>query len=189
VHFKPGGGFLFFGLPASELRNTHVSLDALWGPGADDLRDALLEARSLQASFAILEASLRRRLACPGGPGARRSPHPAVAHALHAFSCGPRRQTVGEVIAGIGLSQRRFIQLFNEEVGLTPKLFWRVRRFQQVLRRLHQSACVEWARVAIDCGYFDQAHFIHDFQDFSGLNPTGYLIRRSEYLNHIPLPD
>jgi AraC-like DNA-binding protein len=74
-------------------------------------------------------------------------------------------------------------------VGLTPKLFCRVRRFQRVLRRIGTGRPVEWAAVAVDCGYFDQAHFIRDFHAFSGINPSAYLAGRTEHLNHVPLLD
>ena len=89
----------------------------------------------------------------------------------------------------IGLSPRRFIQVFREEVGLTPKLFCRIRRFQEVLGLIGRGQHVEWAEVALACGYFDQAHFIHDFRAFSGLNPKAYLAHRGEHLNHVPLCD
>ena len=84
-------------------------------------------------------------------------------------------------------SQRRFIQLFSNEVGLTPKLFCRVNRFQRVVRSLASIEEVDWAEVALDCGYYDQAHFIHDFQDFAGITPSAYLEHCTEHLNHVPL--
>jgi AraC-like DNA-binding protein len=50
----------------------------------------------------------------------------------------------------------------------------------------HQQE-VDWAAVAVNCGYYDQAHFINDFRNFSGLSPTGYLRVRNSHLNHVPL--
>ena len=100
----------------------------------------------------------------------------------------PHTRTVAEVTGLIGLSPRRFIQVFSAEVGLTPKLFCRIRRFQRVVRHIAKEERVEWADVAADCGYFDQAHFIHDFRAFSGINPTTYLAQRTEHLNHVPIP-
>jgi AraC-like DNA-binding protein len=91
------------------------------------------------------------------------------------------------VTAQVGLSARRFIDVFGGEVGLTPKLFCRVRRFQKVLRGVAHGRRADWAAVAADCGYFDQAHFIHDFRAFSGLSPTAYLTQRTEHLNHVPI--
>lgn len=181
VHFKPGGASPFLASPAGELRDAHVSLDALWGAAADDLRDRLLAADTPEARFHILEQSL---LARATRPLAR---HPAVAFALREFQRVPRPRTIAGVTARIGLSPRQFNQLFSAEVGLTPKLFWRVRRFQDVLRAIERGGRIAWADIAVTCGYFDQAHCIHDFRAFSGLTPTAYRARRGEHRNHVPL--
>jgi AraC-like DNA-binding protein len=82
---------------------------------------------------------------------------------------------VGDVVQGIGLSLRRFGELFGSEVGLPPKAFCRIRRFNEVLRRVERCIDVDWADVAASCGYFDQAHFNHDFRAFAGLTPSAYL--------------
>ncbi|MGH7718113.1 MAG: helix-turn-helix domain-containing protein [Gemmatimonadaceae bacterium] len=74
----------------------------------------------------------------------------------------------------VGLSHRRFLDVFTAHVGVTPKVFCRIRRFQRVLQRVHEGGEVEWARVALSCDYYDQAHFIREFQAFSGVNPSTY---------------
>ena len=79
--------------------------------------------------------------------------------------------------------------MFFDEVGLTPKQFFRVRRFQEVLALIEKRQQIEWANIALTCGYFDQSHFNHDFRAFSGLNPGTYLTHRSEHRNHVPLSD
>lgn len=183
VHFKPGGAFPFLGLPATELRNAHVSLEALWGERAVELRDRLLEAGTPEAGFRLLERTL---LTQNDRPLAR---HPAVAIALEEFLGALHTRKVSEVSTRVGLSQRRFIRVFSEEVGLTPKRFCRVRRFQEALRLIKGERRVEWAEIALSCGYFDQAHLIHDFRAFSGLTPTEYLALRTGHLNHVPLHD
>lgn len=183
VHFKPGGAFPFFNLPADEMSNTHVALDTLWGAAAGEMYEQLLAAPTPAAKFRVLAQTL---LAHPTRPLTR---HPAVAGALQLFQATAVPRPVAAVTEQIGLSQRRFIQVFRAEVGLTPKLFCRVRRFQAVLRCLDQSQPVDWTGVALTCGYYDQAHFIHDFQALAGLNPTTYLARRTEHFNHVPLPE
>jgi AraC-like DNA-binding protein len=186
VHFKPGGAFPFFPLPADELQEAHVSLDILWGTSASDLREQLLDAGTPESRFRILEQSL---LAHAARPMAR---HPVVAFALQEFQSVPpypHTRMVADMIEHIGLSQRRFIQVFREEVGLTPKLFCRVRRFQEVLHLIGKSQHIDWMDIALTCGYFDQAHFIHDFRAFSGLNPGAYLSHRGEHPNHVPLSE
>jgi len=183
VAFRPGGVFPFFGLPAGEIQDAHVSLDALWGGAAEHLRERLLAAATPEARFLILEHALLARLV----PVAQR--HPAVAFALREFRAAPHTRPVAHMAEHVGLSQRRFIQVFREEVGLTPKLFCRVRRFQRALRRIGPRQSIAWARLASDCGYFDQSHLIRDFRAFSGLTPTAYLARRSEHQNHVPLAE
>jgi AraC-like DNA-binding protein len=183
VHFRPGGAFPFLRLTAGELLDTHVSLDSLWGNRADDLRHRLLEARTAEARFTILERSLLAQADRP------LMHHHAVAFALEEVRRTPNAWTVAHLAERVGLSHRRFIQVFTEEVGLTPKLFGRIMRFQQVLGQLEAGQRVRWASLAANCGYYDQAHFIRDFRAFSGLNPTSYLELRTEHVNHVPLAE
>jgi AraC-like DNA-binding protein len=181
VHFKPGGASPFLHLPACELHDAHVSLDTLWGTKANDLREQLLEARTPETRFHILEQFLLARAARP------LAHHPAVAFALKELQSAPHTLPLADLTERSGLCQRRFIQVFREEVGLTPKLFCRIRRFQEVVRRIGGGQRIDGVDVALACGYFDQAHFIHDFCAFSGLNPTTYCTQRGERLNHVPL--
>jgi AraC-like DNA-binding protein len=180
VSFKAGGGFPFFPMPAGELHNLTVPLDAVWGARADAVCHALLETESPVSRFRILEQAL---LASARG---RFDRHPAVRYAV--AELGRRSRPVARVADDIGLSQRRFIEVFRNEVGLTPKAFSRVCRFQHVLGRIEHIAEVDWTSVALDCGYFDQAHFIHDFREFTGVSPTTYL-RYRESRNHIAVHD
>lgn len=185
VSFKAGGAAPFLPLPASELYNTHVSLETLWGTAASDLRVQLLEAGTLQARFLILEQFLQARMV----RARALSPHPAVSFALSELQRPAYPRSIAEVTEQTGLSPRRFIQVFNEAVGLTPKQFQRVRRFQEVLSLLAKEERIVWTDVATACGYFDQAHFIHDFRAFSGLTPGAYLPLRGAYRNHIAVPN
>jgi AraC-like DNA-binding protein len=183
AHFKAGGAFPFFKMPAGEFHNQHLSLDLLWGTSARDMRDRLLEAPTPEGKFQIFEACL---LAHASKPLLR---HPAVNFALNEFGDLQGAPSIAQVTSQIGLSSRRFIDVFNDQVGLTPKLFCRVQRFQKVLRRIGMGREVDWSDIALDCGYFDQAHLIHDFRAFSGLSPTAYAAHRTEHLNHVPILD
>jgi len=146
------------------------------------MRERILAAPSPRAKFQVLE----RTLLATARSFTR---HPAVGFALRELEAVPQARTIAQVTGAVGLSQRRFIDRFRDEVGLTPKLFCRVRRFQQVVAVAHRSRKVDWTDLALSCGYYDQAHFIHDFQAFSGMTPTAYFSRKSEYQNHVPLPD
>jgi AraC-like DNA-binding protein len=182
VHFKAGGGAPFFPLPSGELHNQIVSLDELWNRYAKELRDRLLEAPTSETRFLILEAFLLNLIA------QRPERHPAIDFALREFQRSPM-PTVGAVTSQIGLSARHFGQLFRDEVGLTPKLFCRVQRLRQVLYLLAGKEQADWIDIALACGYFDQAHFIHDFRAFAGCTPTTYLEQRGLHPCHVVLPD
>jgi AraC-like DNA-binding protein len=182
VHFKPGGAYPFLKLPFGELHNQHVGLDTFWGHAtATRVREQLLEAPTPRAKAQILE---RQFLVIATGQPER---HPAVALALNRFHATPEAQKVSAVTDEIGISKRHFIDIFRNEVGLTPKLFCRVRRFQQALRQITSGTRIDWPNVALASGYFDQAHFIHDFRAFSNINPSAYLSDYQGHVNHVPV--
>ena len=85
----------------------------------------------------------------------------------------------------IALSPKRFIERFKADVGVTPKRYCRLLRFQRVVTNAHRGGATDWAELALACGYFDQAHLIHDFREFSGLTPTAYEARRTAFQNHV----
>src|SRR5262249_55486913 len=126
VHFRAGGAFPFFGLPANELVNTHVDLDTLWGRAAGEVRERVMAAPRPLDKFRVLEAMLSARLAGLSGRG------DVVQFALEALGRSAVT-TVHDVTQRVGLSHRRFIEMFKAEVGLTPKLFQRVNRFQRIV--------------------------------------------------------
>jgi AraC-like DNA-binding protein len=179
VHFRSGGAFPFFRVPASELVDQSIALDALWGSAASDLRERLLAAPTPDEKFSVMEICLLEQLAKP------MERHPAVHFGIQQLR--GHGLSVAEVVDKAGFSQRHFIQLFGEQVGLTPKVFARVSRFQRVVQVAHGADQIDWAGLALDCGYYDQAHFIHDFQAFAGITPATYLLQRTRHLNHVPL--
>jgi AraC-like DNA-binding protein len=181
VHFKPGGAFPFFKVPPLELSNQSVALECLWGAASAWLREQLLGAPTPAEKFLVLERCLLEQLTKP------LEKHPAVSFAIGEFFGRRQSPPVSYVAERVGFSQRRFIQLFGDEVGLTPKLFCRVRRFQSVIQSVHGHDRINWTDIALDCGYYDQAHFIHDFQSFAGITPSEYLSRRTPHVNHVPM--
>jgi AraC-like DNA-binding protein len=178
IQFKPGGAFPFLNMPANELQDLHVPLETLWKADGASLRARLLDAPTPEEKFRVLERCLLAQVKSSLGP------NPMVGFALREFR---RNRTVSEVISQIGLTPKRFIDIFRREVGLTPKLYSRIHRFQEVLRNIRAGKQVSWADTAVSCGYFDQAHFVHDFRAFSGITPTEYVTLQGPHANHVPL--
>jgi methylphosphotriester-DNA--protein-cysteine methyltransferase len=108
--------------------------------------------------------------------------HYAVSAALEMFGKNQAGPTVREAAKYLSLSQRRFIQVFKAEVGMTPKLFSRIQRFQQTRTFIQQNPSPNWAALALDLGYYDQSHMIREFLEFSGLSPTDYLNRHKSFI-------
>ena len=174
AHFKPGGMAPFLGLPSDELADQVVELDRVWGSQALVWREQLLEARGGAAKLRLLESILRQRLRAARPASV---PSGRVNHAIQRLE----QEQAGHPLAiaaladELGISHKHLISEFRRSVGLTPKTFGRIRRFQGVLGRVHAQKRVEWADVACVCGYYDQPHFVRDFKEFSGLNPTQFL--------------
>ncbi|GAB3810207.1 hypothetical protein GCM10027605_47570 [Micromonospora zhanjiangensis] len=128
-----------------------------------------------------MEAVLLARAA--GAPAA----DPAVTVAAAVLHRGA---TVAEVEDRLGWTRRRLASRFGDRVGITPKRFARVRRFQRLLGAVTTDArhglAPDWARLAAEHGYHDQAHMIHDFRAFAGFSPTAYRPRSDGARNHVP---
>jgi AraC-like DNA-binding protein len=188
ARFTPNGAAAFFASPANELHNAHIPLDALWGDAAaNEFRERLLTEPTPAARFHRLERLLLERLISPP----ERS---AVTFAVDALLAAPQVGAITQVVDQIALSHQQLIRLFRQEVGMTPKRFVRVRRFQKVLERLGHGDRVNWAGIARACGYADQAHLSREFHAFAGVSPTEYLRDRDarfpNYLPYIPdMPD
>jgi AraC-like DNA-binding protein len=188
VHFRPGGAFPFLGTEASELTNAHANLADLWGRSGLELRERLCTAPTSQRLFQIMEDALRDRL------HNHSSCERQMKIALKMFAMGGTRASVRDVSQELGFSQRRFIQMFNSQVGLTPKVFCRIQRFQRARVLAEKLETPHWAELAVACGYFDQSHLIKDFQEFAGSTPRMYSVeqfRKDARLkdNHVPLLD
>lgn len=182
VHFRPGGATRVLGMPLGELSDQHVHLEDVWGSNADTLRGELLDAESAEEALAMLEQALVARL------HRNRSQHSAVVFALQRFRDMPTVARVGEVAEATGYSARRFICLFTDAVGLSPKRFCRVLRLQAAVRRLASGARVEWAEFAADSGYCDQSHLIREFRAMTGLTPGQYRPVDRDTPNHVAIP-
>jgi AraC-like DNA-binding protein len=174
----PGAAEILFGVPADELACRHTPLEDLWGHSVVETRERLIEGNSLKERLDILESILVARLPRLHGL------HPAVAQALAQLTTST---DVREVVKQSGYSHRRFIELFSRAVGLTPKLYCRVVRFQRVLELTAAKPSSSKIDVALAAGYSDQPHFNRQFREFAGLTPSEYDKLSPTSPNHVPI--
>jgi AraC-like DNA-binding protein len=181
VSFAPGGAAPFLDRPASELQNQTVSLSTIWGAVGNRLRDRLLDAPTPQAKFRVLETTLRNQLKASDTPS-------FVDEAVAIVQAHKGNLSVNTLVDQTGYSHRHVVDRFRVRVGLSPKHFCRVVRFQSMLSRTQHDA-VDWSQLALACGYYDQAHLNRDFRAFANMTPTAYRGRAPSEQNHVPLTD
>lgn len=180
VVFKPGCAAPLFRQRMDLLCNDHVDLDALAGGPARGLRERLLDAGSAAARLRVVQAWLLRQA------GDAR-PHAAVVHGLRMLRDEPQVQRIPAIAAHCRLSPRRFGTLFREHVGMSPKRYARLLRFRRLVGQARQAPAIDWAGLALDCGFHDQSHLVHEFRAFSGLTPTAWMSKRGPYASHVAL--
>ncbi|HET8824641.1 MAG TPA: helix-turn-helix domain-containing protein, partial [Terriglobales bacterium] len=162
-----------------------IGLDQLWGGQANTLRDRLREISSPQQKLLMLEKFLLGKFR-EHMEQKRFSAHPAVEFALRRFGRSPEVATVSGMAKDTGWSERRFSQIFREQVGFGPKAWCRIQRFQRVIRQMQACLEIPWAELALQCGFYDQAHLANEFRAFSGIDASTYTVTRHQvWLNHV----
>ena len=181
VHFRTGGAAPFFGFPISELSGEVVELDLIWKQEILALRDRLMETPKVEGKFKLLEEFLVHKAQ------SRLNPDKTVAAALASLNSWPV-VTLRDLASHLGLSHKQLLARFDCRVGLTPKFTSRLLRFRKALDAICDAAdSPDWAGLAIDCGYYDQAHLIHEFQEFAAVTPAEYQRSHSEFPLYIHL--
>jgi AraC-like DNA-binding protein len=175
---EPGAAFSLFGVPASELAGTHTPLDLVWGRAADRLADELASLPDVARRLTRFESFLATRLRSVRGV------HPGVARVLADRRGGDSRASALAELSGLG--PRRFAQLFRDAVGVSPKRWLRLRRFQRTLDRA-EDPDLDWADLACELGYSDQPHLAREFREFAGVTPGEYRRIAPRDRNHVPV--
>jgi AraC-like DNA-binding protein len=182
VIFRPGAVPAFVADRTDLISNRNLPLDQIWSGYTDHLRSRMLEGFSPEARLLILEdclASLLRKRRTPADWG----PHPAVKFALEQFERDSSQFSIAEMARRTGWSERRFSQIFREQVGFPPKVWYRLQRFRRTVRQLRSGVEVPWAELAVEFEFYDQAHLANEFRSFSGIDLTTYtaMSQRQDY--------
>jgi AraC-like DNA-binding protein len=180
VRFKPGGAYPFFGVPMSELTNRILPIEAFWGADGRRLRNMLGEAPTVAARLHVLEDALSERLLRDDvfEPASAY----VVRRAVRAITDATELPRVDALARTVGVSTRQLRRAFDDVVGVGPKAFARIVRFQRAVRAAEGTVLPDWGSIATAVGYYDQAHLIADFRALTGTTP-GALVRA-----RVPLP-
>jgi AraC-like DNA-binding protein len=170
VRFHPGMGVRFLRVPAPEIVNQSMALNDSWNSlRTRQLHERLDESRSANDCIRAIEAAL-------GEPLELDAAEKALAWLVENRGQVP----MDELADAASLSPRQFRRTCLERTGLSPKRLARVLRFRHALWHGRPDRQRDWTDVALECGYYDQAHFINDFREFSGLAPGEFVRQQTE---------
>lgn len=179
IYFRKGKAYPFVEMPMQELTDVVVDGELVMQNAILEMRDMLLGCANASAMFALADRYLSHAFM------GKLVSNPFVDFAVNAILRDPSQASIAAIANKVGYSHKQMIKIFTEHVGLTPKSFLKVIRFQKAVEEIQQQQYSGWASLALDSGYYDQAHFIHDFKSFSGFTPRQFLQLQSAYLNYI----
>jgi AraC-like DNA-binding protein len=168
VRFFARGAYLFFRRPLHEVAAGVVDLEDLWRARAREWTERIALADGMPARLRFIEQALLSLLRANGRTD------PAVDRALHLIDA--RRGLVGvdDLAREIGVSGRHLRRQFQRAVGVGPKEYGRIKRFLHAVELLARDGRRSLTEVALDSGFYDQAHFNHEFRDLAGMSPGDF---------------
>jgi len=172
VNFTPAGAYAFYGCAMSGLTNQVIAFESLLGADANRLVDKLHTQTRWEDRFAILDNAIWERIS-KTAPVSK-----SVAWAFHELRRTDGAMPIGQLSDKLGCSPRRLIAEFQDQIGLAPKKIARIMRFERVMQQTEKCETICWGEIALECGYYDQSHFIRDFTAFSGITPQEFLAMR-----------
>lgn len=174
IEFFPWAIPALFSLPAAALTNQYVDLKSLLGHRGQELEEKIFAAATGQERVHIATSFLRTLT--------NRPLPPTVTAAVQLIDRSKGLMDTDTLLKKTAVSQRQLERLFKEFVGLSPRQYARVTRFETAVGNFRKK--VSFTEIALDAGYFDQAHFNHEFLEFTGLHPKGYLAA----IDKLPIP-
>ena len=175
VRFRPGGFRPFYSRPIFTLNDRVVPAARLFGPAADEACAVVMAECADDAAMIAAAAGLLRGSGADAGPGTEQA-----AELVKRITEDPGLQRVAQLAEASGLSERKLQRLFSDYVGVSPKWVMRRARLHEAALRVEADgpASVDWATLAADLGYADQAHLTRDFTTTLGVPPTRYAAGR-----------
>jgi len=182
IQFKPEGAYPFLHIPIHELNEQILPFEKVLGSGALTLREQILTADEPQDKFKIAEDWLNRRF------DREKKPPGELLKVLARLQSEPVAN-LANIIQKYPYTHKHLIDQFKKYIGLTPKVYQRILRFNEILQRIQEKEIIKWAEIAYQCGYSDQSHFIKEFNRHSGFNPQEFIDQgyNSQAPNFFPL--
>ncbi len=167
IVFKPHGVKSFFNLPISELLNENLPLQDLIGNEAHELEDKLFNSKNNNQRIIYLENFLLKRLIFD-------KDFDRVEHAIKLIENSKGQIITQNLAQEVCLGIKQFERFFSKYVGINPKKYTSIIRFQNVIKMKREFKELNMTQLAFDNEYYDQSHFIHDFKNLTDLTPYAF---------------
>lgn len=168
LKFRPGAFYPFLKTPVCTLTDTSVPIGAVFGAAGEALESAMLALEDHDEMIALAENFLRAHLP------ARDENIAFVNHVIDTIIARQEINRVDDVVRLLDLNKRALQRLFSQYVGVSPKWVIMRCRLHEAAEQVTSGTVLDWSRLALDLGYFDQAHFIKDFKSIVGKTPAEY---------------
>jgi AraC-like DNA-binding protein len=166
---KPEGAMMFFDIPISEVYNKTLSIQDIFLKDGETLQDKILNCRTNEERIIVFESFLSKKIIEKKFYDFKR-----MAACLDKIIAGEAKANVAELAECACLSTKQFQRRFSEYIGILPKEYLRVIRFQNAIHKKYINPALTLTNLSYDCGYYDQSHFIRDFKTFSGMTPKEF---------------
>jgi AraC-like DNA-binding protein len=169
ARLKHGVAASFLNFPVKEITNRFIPAETFWAQSNTELVEPVLAAPTIRSKMAAMEKSLVKFF------GRARRIDTTLRKAVKLVAQHQGDVEVSELARQLKISRQTVKHKFDNGVGLSPKTFGKLRRFQNVLRCVSTDANIDWSELAQRCGYYDQAHLIREFNSFTGFSPEKFL--------------
>lgn len=176
IRFKPEGIYNLFGIPASEFSESYEDMALVLGAAFREYCSRLRESEKVSEKLLLTQNYLVAQL---------KKDHSELTYVNRAAELireSDRFDKIDRLPEQVYISLRQLEREFKKKIGITPKRYMRISRLNEVHRKLEEEKEIEFTKIAFDCGYSDQAHFIRDFKSFMGVKPTIFIKEKNRFI-------
>ncbi|KAB2847127.1 MAG: AraC family transcriptional regulator [Melioribacteraceae bacterium] len=177
IRFKPAGAFKFLNFPLDEISSQTVDAELIWGNDLKVLQEKMSDAKLSRRIFLLENFLLEKSLI-------NKTNLKFIDASVNLINYGKPIFTVEKLAAKLEISKRQIERNFKQFVGIPPKTFLKIRRLQNVFKHIQNKKQIDWLTLSYISGYYDQSHFINDFREFSGMNPSEYLSSKESLVDY-----
>ena len=169
IQFKTLGAYAFLKQPLQHFTNNYTELDCIYKKEADQVWEQLQEAKTIHERFLLIERFLSRNLLTT------KIPNDKLISSINILFQKRENNSIKEICRQHNISRKHLNSLFQEYIGISPKMFSSLNRFQSILQAIGNAKPDKLSSIAYEFNFFDQAHFNNDFKRFTGVKPNEYI--------------